>query len=77
MSRIERAVDAELAKLARVMDNIDAAFADGRISEHDCEERKARAEQWTANVIAFTRGEPRPRQRQQVPLDDPNAGVVG
>jgi hypothetical protein len=53
------------------------AVADGRISEHDGEERKARAEQWTLNRIAFIEGAPRPRQREQQPLDDPNAGAVG
>jgi membrane-bound lytic murein transglycosylase MltF len=75
--RVQRAVDTELAALARGQANIDAAHERGQISAHDCEERKARAEQWTTNRIAYLTGEPRPPQRQQLPLDDPDAGSVG
>jgi hypothetical protein len=75
--RVEAAVAAELARFARIESNIEAACEDGRISEHDRDERIARAEQWTANVVAHLRGEPRPKQRVSQPLDDPDAGRVG
>jgi hypothetical protein len=76
VNRLDQAVDSELAKLARVQVKIDAAVAAGRISADDGEERKARAEQWATNRIAFLSGQPRPRQRMRQPLDDPNAGRV-
>lgn len=75
--RIDAAVAGELAKFARISANIEAAVEDGRISAHDGEERIARAEQSCANRIAWTKGEKRPKQRDQQPLDDPQAGVVG
>jgi hypothetical protein len=75
--RIDNAVAVELAKLARIQTNIDAAVADGRISAHDGSERKARAEQSVTNRIALHRGEPRPQQRTNQPLDNPDAGRVG
>lgn len=74
---IQRAVAAELAQFARVSENIAQAVEDGRISERDGEERTARAEQWTTNRIAFIKGEKRPRQRVNQPLDDPDAHKVG
>ena len=74
---LQDAVDIEAAKLARIITNIQTACEDGRISEHDRDERIARAEQRTENRIAFLKGEPRPKQRQQQPLDDPDAGKVG
>ena len=76
MSRLEDACALELAKLERVLTNIAQAVADGRISPHDGDEREARAEQGTANRIAYLRGEPRPKQRKRQPLDDPDAGRV-
>jgi hypothetical protein len=75
--RIERAVAYELARFARAAANIEKAVANGRISAHDGEERIARREQEAENYIAHVRGEKRPTQRQQQPLDDPNAHKVG
>lgn len=74
--RVETAVDVELAELARAAANITTACEQGRISEHDRDERIARREQWTANRIAWISGEPRPPQRDNQPLDDPDAGRV-
>jgi hypothetical protein len=74
--RIEASVNVELAKFTRAAGNIAAACDDGRISEHDRDERIARLEQSTANRIAFIRGEKRPPQREPEPLDDPDAGKV-
>jgi hypothetical protein len=76
MTRVEAAVAHELALLARAQSNIEAAVEDGRISAADGEERAARAEQWTANRIAWIKGEPRPRQRERRPLENPDAGRV-
>jgi hypothetical protein len=75
--RVTRAVELELEKLARSARNIATAVDDGRISQHDGEERTARAEQWATNRIAFLRGDPRPQQRKLQQLDDPDAGRVG
>lgn len=72
----DNAVAVELARLARITENIWKAWEEGRISEHDRDERIARREQWAANSIAFTKGEPRPKQRQSRELDDPDAGKV-
>lgn len=74
--RTQRAVDTELAKCARASANIATAHEDGRISEHDRDERIARVEDWAMNRIAWITGQPRPAQRDKQPLDDPNAGVV-
>lgn len=75
--RTQRAVDAEVAKLARSTANITRAWEDGRLSEHDRDERIARAESWCENRIAWITGAPRPPQRTKQPLDDPDAGKVG
>lgn len=75
--RVQTMIDVELAKLARATSNIEQAVADGRISERDGIERIAREEQFTLNVIAHFSGQPRPAQREQQPLDDPDAGRVG
>lgn len=75
--RIENAVAVELAQFARASSNIEQACEDGRISEHDRDERIARLEQQTANGIAYVRGEKRPVQRTQQPLDNPTAHQVG
>lgn len=75
--RVDNAVNVRLADFARVSANIERACEEGRISEHDRDERIARYEQRIANEIAFIRGEPQPKQRVQQPLDDPDAGRVG
>jgi hypothetical protein len=75
-TRAENAVAYELAKYARIEANTDAAVEDGRISAHDGEERKARAEQAMRNRVAYLRGERRPVQRTRQLLDDPDAGKV-
>lgn len=75
-SRIDQATVYELAKLHRIQANIEAAVAAGRISARDGRERCARAEQFTANRLAFIQGRPRPKQRVPRPLDDPDAGRV-
>lgn len=75
--RIDNACAVELAKFARSSTNIAQACADGRITEHDRDERIARAEYWCACRVAFISGLPRPPYRPQVPLDDPDAGTVG
>ena len=71
-----RAVAPELAKFERSALNISIACAEGRISEHDCDERTARALHWRDSRIAWICGLPRPKMRQRVPLDDENAGRV-
>lgn len=75
--RVQKMIDVELAKLVRESANIEQACEDGRISEHDRDERIARREQWHLGVIAHFSGQPRPKQRKQQPLDDPDAGRVG
>jgi len=75
--RIDNAVAVALARYVRSEENIIAACEQGRISEHDRDERIARCEQEYLNRAAFIRGEKRPRQRKSQPLDDPKAGVVG
>lgn len=75
--RINAAVDAEAAKFARAAQNIIKAHEDGRVNENDMIERINRAEQWMINRVAFIKGEPRPAQRTEQPLDDPDAGTVG
>jgi hypothetical protein len=75
--RIADAVLDEMAKLGRIKDNIERACEMGLITQHDRDERIARWQQWTDNRIAHLRSEPRPPQRKQQPLDDPDAGKVG
>jgi hypothetical protein len=74
--RTEQQISEELVKLAKTQANVEAAASAGRISEHDCAERMARAEQRATNRIAFITGNPRPRQRVRQPLDNPTAGIV-
>lgn len=69
MTRVEEAVALELAKLVRASENVAAAGADGRLSQHDVEERIARLEHTAAKRIAYLRGEPRPAMRVRQPLD--------
>jgi len=69
-TNVLRPEDIELLKLVRVTTNIEQACADGRITEHDRDERIARAEQWTANRLAWITGSPRPKQRRRFPLDE-------
>ena len=76
-NRVDRALTYELTRYAKAEANIERAFEEGRISAHDRDERIARAAQWCTNRVAFIRGEPRPMQRQNQPLDDPSAGIVG
>lgn len=76
-ARVERAVAQELADFARYSANVEQACEDGRISEHDRDERIARLEQDAANGIAWLRGEKRRPQRKRQPLDAPDAGKVG
>jgi hypothetical protein len=75
--RVTAAVEHELDKLQRIFSNLKRAADEGRITPHDHDERAMRADQWTANVIAYLRGEPRPEQRMPQPLDNPDAGRVG
>ncbi len=75
--RVQRMIDTEIAKFTRASANIAAACEVGRISEHDRDERIARAEHWHAGVIAHFSGQQRPKERKQQPLDDPTAGQVG
>lgn len=76
-ARVQNMIDVQLTKLARMTRNIEQACEDGRISEHDRDERIARAEQGIVNTIAHFSGQPRPKQRESQPLDDPDAGRVG
>lgn len=75
--RVQRAIDVELAELARSTANITRAWEKGVISEHDRDERIARAEHWCEGRIAWITGAPRPPFRARQPLDDPDAGRVG
>lgn len=65
MNRIQSAVDAELAKFARIEANIQAACENGRITPEKAGEKIARAEQWCENRIAWIKGERRPEQRDR------------
>ena len=78
--RVQRMIDTELGKLARATLNIERACEDGRISEHDRDERIARREQGAMDTIAHFSGQPRPAgadRHVSQPLDDPDAGRVG
>jgi hypothetical protein len=75
--RVQHIIDMRLAKLVRVTARIEKAVVDGRISERDGVERIARFEQSMMNEIAHFSGQPRPKQRERQPLDDPDAGKVG
>lgn len=61
--RMQRAVDTEVAKLARASANITQAWEAGRITEHDRDERIARAESWCEGRIAWITGVPRQPRR--------------
>lgn len=63
-------------KLIRATMRLHQACERGQISEHDRDERIARAESLAEARIAFAKGESRPTPRKKQPLDDPDAGKV-